>query len=429
MNGVTVTSSVSGNAFTVTASGTNQWTISNTDQSGVVRTGTLALNPTTGKLTLNEQSGTTGSVFDTLAKDAHVEIKVNFTVNDGSASSSAVQTIKVEGVNDVAEVGQTQRAAITVNTNNTSGHTARGDRSIFDMDYGEQQLVTFGGQRAGIDVTDLTGLYGHWTLTDKGDGTGVDWVYEVDATNIAVKSMLNVTEDSVRLADHLNILSLDHSAALTPGERQMPSAIITSRGVGVTTTKINDVTSAYNGTSGEDGVHVKGNVSANINMGDGSDALFIRGDTGAVTINMGGDNAKDYAFLQNLNGTTVNTGAGSDVVTIYGTIGNGTKVNMGSGDSDTLLVFRDVLIDNSTLSIQGVDRLDMRNGDSNTVTISGQALAANGETNLRIIAGDQGDTVKLSGGFVNKGDGTYEYTSGGQTYTIHDEMKIGFQVV
>ncbi|MCP2040408.1 CshA-type fibril repeat protein [Neisseria sp. HSC-16F19] len=430
VSGVTITSSVPGNTFTVTASGTNQWTISNTDQSSVVRTGTLTLNPTTGKLTLNEQSGPNGSVFDTLAKDANVEIKVNFRANDGTTNSStAVQTIKVTGVNDIAEVGQTQRAAITVNTTNTSGHTARGDRSVFDVDHGEQQLVTFDGQRAGIDVTDLTGLYGHWTLADKGDGTGVDWVYEVDANNIAVKSLLNVTEDPVRLADHLNILSLDHSAALTPGERQMPSAIITSRGMGVTTTKLNDVTSAYNGTSGEDGVHVKGNVSANINMGNGSDALFIRGDAGGVTIDMGSDNAKDYVFLQNLNGTVVNTGGGDDVVTIYGTIGNGTKVDMGAGSNDTLLVFRDVLIDNTQLSIQGVERLDMRNGDANTVTISGQALAANGSTDLRIIAGDQNDTVKLSGGFTDNGNGTYSYTAGGQTYTIHDEMKIGFQVV
>ena len=88
-----------------------------------------------------------------------------------------------------------------------------------------------------------------------------------------------------------------------------------------------------------------------------------------------------------------------------------------------------MLIDNTELGIQGIDRLDMRNGESNNITITGEALVANG-TDLHIIAGDQGDKVELSGGFTDNGNGSYSYTSAaGQTYTIFDDMKIGFTIV
>ncbi|MDO4777687.1 MAG: Ig-like domain-containing protein, partial [Cardiobacteriaceae bacterium] len=429
---VTATSSKSAPKFTVTPAGTNEWTITSTI-AGKVRTGTLRLDPNTGKLILNEGSeGPEGrSVFDSLPKGEHVDIKVGFSVNDGASdSNNAVQTIKITGINDVARVSQSQRVVITVNSD-AAEHTARGDRSIFDVDHGEEKLITFDDKFAGTQVTDLRGLYGSWSLAEKTGGRpGVDWVYTVDPDNIAVKSMIASQGNEPRLADHLNILSLDRSAALSTAERQMPSAIISSEGVDVTTTKLAEVATNYTATADQDGLHVQGNVNANINMGNSDDALFVRGNVGGYTIDMGEDIGKDYAFLQNLSGTAVKTGAGSDVVTVYGSVGNASNINMGAGDNDTLLLFKDVLIDNSALTIQGVDRLDMRNGDFNTITITGEAIVANGETNLHIIAGDRSDAVRLSGtGFTDNGDGTYSYSSGGKTYTIHDEMHIGFTIV
>ena len=428
---ITVQQVGNGLEYSVVSSGTNQWTISSNHPINInntIPTGTLTLDPATGKLILRENSTATGvSVFDSLSKDAVLKLQVQFKVSDGILSSSvATHNIEITGINDVAEVGQTQHGAVVVNTLDPNRGTYRGNRSVYDLDYGERQLVTFDGQRAGIDVTSISGLYGTWTLTDNGSGTGIDWVYTADTSNIALKSLISTSEDKIRLSDHLNVMSQDRSAYLTIGEEQMPLAIIGSGGIGVSTVKLTSIGSDYNGTAGEDGLHVSGNVNANILMGDSDDAVFIRGDVGGYTIDMGeGDG---YLFLNNVNGTSVEGGAGNDVVTVYGTVGNGTNIKLGDG-TDTLLLFKDVLIDNTELGIQGIDRLDMRNGESNNITITGEALVANG-TDLHIIAGDQGDKVELSGGFTDNGNGSYSYTSAaGQTYTIFDDMKIGFTIV
>jgi Ca2+-binding RTX toxin-like protein len=163
------------------------------------------------------------------------------------------------------------------------------------------------------------------------------------------------------------------------------------------------------GTASADTLTLSNAVSGlSISLGNSNDIVTFGGAATNVTIDGGA--GTDRIVLGNFNNTigatgveTITGGSGTDRVAIAAA----TSVNLGAGDDDILdlSAIGSINLDTAGTQYQGIEKLDLRGGLTNTVTLNAQdVLDLSSTTDSLLVRGDAGDTVSIGvGGWTAAG--------------------------
>lgn len=140
------------------------------------------------------------------------------------------------------------------------------------------------------------------------------------------------------------------------------------------------------------------NKNTSINLGTGTNAINLGGDTGAVlfkgNLNLTTGNGSDRIVLKSVNvlgSTTITTGAGADLVSIVGnsTFTGLTTINTGIGD-DRIEIANDTA---ATGPVTFTGKATIKAGDGNDTLELGRAVGSGGTANTRVVFSSVGSTI------------------------------------
>ena len=387
-----------------------------------------------GTLILNSDgSYTYEATDDNLKEGEKVQDIFNYTIQDKDGSpSSTTLTVHVTGKDDPAVINVLSYSGLNLSDSSDTSGILRA--RINDKDHEEYYLASYGSSKELAKGETITGYYGTYQViadpvTNKNDKTtNYEFNYTYDPKNVVIEALKNGLDLAIH--DHLNVKAIN----ITKSYASLGTALYNKGEDKLSESNENDVYATSK------------DLNRDINTRDGDDVVVINTATNR-TIELGEGN--DYFYAKgNIQGTTIDGGNGNNLFTLYGEATNGSKIIGGAG-KDVLILGADTKIDGENLSIKGIDVIDLRNGvataesttstvstnnTKNTVTITGEALAANGINTVQLFRSSQ-DTVDLEG-FTRDTDkdgnqtNSYSYTAqNGQTYTIVDELNIGINIV
>ena len=379
-----------------------------------------------GSYTYTPNQGKTGKdVFTYTIKDADGTIstaKLTITVNSPSDIITEVTDSTIILTNPLASLKPTNVVV-----------------SITDKDEGEHYLKAI-NKTEKLNIGDnISGTYGDFVVTKSSkeaqlnDTYTYTFEYTPNKENTVIKA-LNKGLD-LTIYDHLDVHSYDGMTA----NSYAPLSVAINGNVKPAT--------FTNQTTANDDIYQKDDVSdSTINTLAGNDVVVINSAKNA-TISLGEGN--DYFYAKgNISNTSIQGGDGDDVITLYDTATNGSKINGGSG-KDTLVLAQDTTIDGNQLSITNIEIIDLRGGNGkddtskapNTVTLTQSALVDNGVKNISVFANKTLDasnkkpldvfTLDVDDvSSVSRDGNVYTVNLGAQgTYTITDELNIGINIV
>lgn len=436
-----------GTTFSFSKNGDGYTIINNS--SGV--TGELTLNAQTGEISIKENPNG-ASVFDTLPQGKTLDIKVNFTASDGKLSDSATQTITVNGVNDNATIDGSHNYLDLSVSNEKPWQSGIGDSDTEEAYIRALNIDLTNGKFSSIKLnsrephTFVKSLYGQNDLLVTHDSTSeyrnntIHITSTIDKNNAAIIAAKALGKDTLTLYDYANFTSIDGTTHSLSFDNVSPHTTIYNTGstdTGIAVDKTDTISGDYTPSAtpvDENNIISTDNISnANIHTENGDDVIVVSQNISDSTIDLGiGD---DYFYATaakngEISQTTIKAGDGNDLISLSSDVEIGEQVIIEGGKgTDTLILGSDAQIDGTHLSIKGIEIIDTRYGGenhANEITITGEQLAANGVTDVYLLAGDKGDTVNIKG-FTDNGDHTYSYTDNatGTTYTLHDELNIG----
>ena len=377
-----------------------------------------------GSYTYTPNQGKTGKdVFTYTIKDA-----------DGTISTAKL-TITVNSPADIL----TKTTNPTVNLDTASDlrySSANLAATITDKDKDEHYLKAIGETEKLSNGNIISGAYGNFLVQEitaqDGNTSRYEFKYTLNENNTVIKALSKGLD--LIIYDNLNIHSYD---GMTANSYDSLSVAIHGK------VKSIDFTSE---TTENDDIYQTGDVlDSTINTLAGNDVVVINSAKNA-TISLGEGN--DYFYAKgNISNTSIQGGDGDDVITLYGTATNGSKINGGAG-KDTLVLAQNTTIDGNELGITNIEVIDLRGGNGkdimsmapNTVTLTQSALVDNGVKNISVFANKTDasnknpldvftlDVDDVSS--VSRDGNVYTVNLGAQgTYTITDELNIGINIV
>ncbi|SUO96705.1 Calx-beta domain-containing protein [Suttonella indologenes] len=376
-----------------------------------------------GSYTYTPNQGKTGKdVFTYTIKDA-----------DGTISTAKL-TITVNSPADISTTSSNQIINL-INSSISSVVDSSVSVTITDKDTNEHYLKAIGETEKLSNGNIISGAYGNFkTVQEQKLGENDNFYkfeYKLDTENTVIKALSKGLD--LTIYDNLNIHSYDGMTA-----NSYAALYVAING------NVNPVT-FKNQITKHDDIYQEADVSnATINTLAGNDVVVINSAKKA-TISLGeGD---DYFYAKdNISNTSIQGGDGDDVITLYGTATNGSKINGGSG-KDTLVLAQDTTIDGNQLSITNIEIIDLRSGNGkdanmapNTVTLTQSALVDNGVKNISLFANKTDASNKNpldvftldvdDESSVSRDGNVYTVNLGAQgTYTITDELNIGINIV
>lgn len=379
-----------------------------------------------------------GSYTYTPNQDKTGEDVFTYTIKDADGDiSTAKLTITVNSPSDI--ITEVTNPTIILTNPLASLKSTNVVVSIADKDEGEHYLKAI-NKTEKLNIGDnISGAYGDFVVTKSfkeaqlNDTYSYTFEYTPNKENTVIKALnkgLNII-----IYDHLDVHSYDGMTA----NSYAPLSVAINGNV--------NSAAFTNQTTANDDIYQEADVSnATINTLAGNDVVVINSAKNA-TISLGEGN--DYFYAKgNISNTSIQGGDGDDVITLYGTATNGSKINGGEG-KDTLVLAQNTTIDGNELGITNIEVIDLRGGNGkdamsmapNTVTLTQSALVDNGVKNISLFANKTLDASNKNAldvftldvddvSSVSRDGNVYTVNLGAQgTYTITDELNIGINIV